>query len=89
MCVRAQRSSEEAFRFFGRNLPILRRSFLICGAAAPQTHFGKTFKMSASFFFGCVPQVLQKELSTPEERAMCSQESCFKCVGCKPAGNNL
>jgi len=36
--------------FFGRNLLILGRSLLICATAAPQTHFGKTFQMLASFF---------------------------------------
>ena len=36
-----------------RNLPTLRRSLLICGAAVPQTHFGKIFRISASFFFMC------------------------------------
>ena len=34
MCVQTQHSSEEAFCFFGRNLPI-------CGTAVLQTHFRK------------------------------------------------
>ena len=43
LCVQTQCSSEEAFRFFRRNLWILRRNLpiSICGAAMPQKHFGK------------------------------------------------
>jgi len=55
MCVRTQRSSEEAFRFFGKNyailgrsLPIFGRSLPVCGGVAPQTHFRKTFRIAAS-----------------------------------------
>jgi len=50
ICVQIQCSSKEAFHFFGRNLPILRRSLLIyrrnlliCSRAALQMHFGRTF----------------------------------------------
>ena len=50
MCVQTQRSSEEAFRFFGRNLRFLEEAFQFAVGAAPQTHFGKVFRMSASFF---------------------------------------
>ena len=53
MCVQTQRSSEEAFHFFGRNLTVLGRSLRICGrilpicgVAVPRMHFGKTFRMS-------------------------------------------
>ena len=55
MCVWTQRSSEEAFRFFGKNFPILGRSLPIfgrslpvCGGVSPQTHFGKAFRIAAS-----------------------------------------
>jgi len=48
MCVRTQRSSEEAFWFFGKNFPILGRSLLVCGGVALQTHFGKAFRIAAS-----------------------------------------
>ena len=48
MCVRTQRSSEEAFRFFGKNFSILGRSLPVCGGVAPQTHFGKAFRIAAS-----------------------------------------
>jgi len=55
MCVRTQHSSEEAFRFSGKNFPILGRSLLIfgrslpvCGGVAPQTYFGKVFRIAAS-----------------------------------------
>jgi len=55
MCVRTQRSSGEAFRFFGKNfptlgrsLPIFRRSLPVCGGVAPQMHFGKAFRIVAS-----------------------------------------
>ena len=53
--VRSQRSSEEAFHVFGRNLTILgrslsicRRSLPFCGKNALQTHFGKLFRIAAS-----------------------------------------
>jgi len=49
MCVQTQRSSEEAFHFFGRNLPILRKSLLNCSRAALPTHFRKTVQMLALF----------------------------------------
>jgi len=49
------RFSEEAFRFFGKNFPILGRSLPIFGRSlpvsdgvAPQTHFGKAFRIAAS-----------------------------------------
>ena len=48
MCVRTQRSSEEAFRFFRKSFPILGRSLPGCGRVAPQTHFGKAFRIAAS-----------------------------------------
>ena len=40
MCVWSH-SSKEAFCFYWRNLPILGRSLLICGAAAAQTYIQK------------------------------------------------
>ena len=59
MCVRTQRSLEEAFHVFERNLTILRRSLLICGRSLPvcggdmpQTHFGRVFR------FAAVPYIL-------------------------------
>jgi len=48
MCVRTQHSSEEAFRFFGKNFPILGRSLPVCSGVVPQTHFGKAFQTAAS-----------------------------------------
>ena len=48
MCARTQRSSEEAFHVFERNLTILRRSLPICGRDVPQMHFGKVFQIAAS-----------------------------------------
>ena len=57
MCVQTQRSSEEAFQFFGRNLRFLEEAFRFveeafqfAAGAAPQTQFGKAFQMSASYF---------------------------------------
>ena len=57
MCVRTQHSSEEAFRFFGRKLQFseeafqfAEEAFQFAAWAALQTHFGKAFQMSASFF---------------------------------------
>ena len=41
-------ATEEAFRFSGKNFPNLGRSLPLCGGDAPQTHFGKTFRSSAS-----------------------------------------
>jgi len=43
MCVQTQRSSEEAFVFS--------EVFRFVAQAAPQTHFGKTFWILASFFW--------------------------------------
>ena len=58
MCVQTQRSSEEAFQFFGRNLRFpegafrfAEEVFQFAAGAAPQTQFWKAFQMSASFFF--------------------------------------
>jgi len=44
MCVQTQRSSEEAFWF-------AEEAFQFAAGAAPQTQFGKAFRMSASFFW--------------------------------------
>jgi len=48
--------SEEAFRFFGKNFPILRKSLLIfgrslpvCSGVAPQMHFGKAYMLCLGF----------------------------------------
>ena len=58
MCVRTQRSSEEAFRFFGRNLRFseeafrfAEEAFQFAARAAPQTHFGKAFLNISVIFF--------------------------------------
>ena len=48
MYMYSQRSSEEAFRVFGRNHLILIRSLLVCGEAAPQTNVGKAFRILTS-----------------------------------------
>ena len=60
MCVQTSRSSEEAFRFFGKNflnlgrsLPIFGRSLPVCCGVVPQTHFGKVFRIAASIFKTC------------------------------------
>jgi len=50
MCVQTLLSSEEAFRFFKKNLRFPEEAFQFEVGAAPQTHFGKAFRMSASFF---------------------------------------
>jgi len=57
MCVQTQCFSEEAFRFFGRNLRFpeeafrfAEEAFQFAAGAAPQTYFEKVFRMSASFF---------------------------------------
>ena len=39
---------KEAFRFFGRSLPLLWKKLPLCGGDTPQTHFGKSFRSSAS-----------------------------------------
>ena len=51
-----QHSSEEAFRFFRRSLPILGRILPICSAGALQTHFRKHSKCWCQVFW-CVPYI--------------------------------
>jgi len=51
MCVQTQHFSEEAFHLFRSTLPILRRTLLICGAAAPRTHVRKN--VLSTFFNVC------------------------------------
>ena len=56
MCLQTQCSSPEAFRFLRSSLPILRRSILICGAAAPQAHLEKMFRRTVClqyFYLNC------------------------------------
>ena len=68
MCVQTQRSSEEAFHFFGRNLLILGRSLLICGgsllicsASWAANAFWNTFQMSALFLLCTVLSIKDQQ----------------------------
>ena len=48
--LRKKLSASKKPSILGRSLPICGRAFRFAVRAAPQTHFGKAFQMSASFF---------------------------------------